>query len=84
MGLAELRGPAGAHIQSMIDRSGARRAGTPDDIAAAAAFLAGPESSFIAGTGILTTGAVICGTLLRRGVLAGQGDSRHAGPAAGS
>jgi NAD(P)-dependent dehydrogenase (short-subunit alcohol dehydrogenase family) len=29
MGLAELRGPAGAHIQSMIDLSGARRAGTP-------------------------------------------------------
>jgi NAD(P)-dependent dehydrogenase (short-subunit alcohol dehydrogenase family) len=44
MGLAELRGPAGAHIQSMIDLSGARRAGTPDDIAAAAAFLAGPQS----------------------------------------
>jgi hypothetical protein len=26
---------------------------------------------------ILAVGAVICGTLLRRGVLAGQGDSGH-------
>ena len=56
MGLAELRGPAGAHIQSMIDLSGARRAGTPDDIAAAAAFLAGPQSSFITGNDILADG----------------------------
>jgi NAD(P)-dependent dehydrogenase (short-subunit alcohol dehydrogenase family) len=59
MGLAELRGPAGAHIQSMIDLSGARRAGTPDDIAAAAAFLAGPQSSFITGNDILADGGAV-------------------------
>jgi hypothetical protein len=30
--------------------------------------------------GILAAGAIICGTLLRRGPLAGQGDSGQAGP----
>jgi len=59
MGQAELHGPAGAYIQAMIDSSGARRAGTPDDIAATAAFLTGPESSFITGNDILVDGGVI-------------------------
>ena len=40
----------------MIDLSGAGRVGTPDDIAAAAAFLAGPDSSFITGNDILVDG----------------------------
>ena len=59
MGLAELAGPMGAYIQSMIDLSGARRAGTADDIAAAAAFLAGPESSFITGNDLLVDGGAV-------------------------
>jgi NAD(P)-dependent dehydrogenase (short-subunit alcohol dehydrogenase family) len=59
MGVAELQGPFGTHIQSMIDLSGARRAGTPDDIAAAAAFLTGPESSFITGNDILIDGGAV-------------------------
>ncbi|WP_330254115.1 SDR family oxidoreductase [Nocardia sp. NBC_00565] len=59
MGLAELTGPTGAYIQSMIDLSGARRIGTSDDIAAAAAFLTGPESSFITGNDILVDGGAI-------------------------
>ena len=59
MGHAELQGPAGRHIQAMIDLSGAGRAGTPDDIAAAAAFLAGPESSFITGNDILIDGGAV-------------------------
>ncbi len=59
MGLQELEGPMGAHIQSMIDRSGARRVGTPDDIAEVATFLAGPESSFITGNDILVDGGAV-------------------------
>jgi NAD(P)-dependent dehydrogenase (short-subunit alcohol dehydrogenase family) len=59
MGAQELQGPMGAHIQSMVDLSGARRLGTPDDIAAAAAFLAGPGSSFITGNDVLVDGGVI-------------------------
>jgi len=59
MGLAELAGPTGTYIQSMIDLSGARRIGTSDDIAAAAAFLTGPESSFITGNDILVDGGAI-------------------------
>jgi NAD(P)-dependent dehydrogenase (short-subunit alcohol dehydrogenase family) len=59
MGRAELQGPTGEFIQAMIDTSGAGRAGTPDDIAAAVAFLVGPESSFITGNDILVDGGVI-------------------------
>jgi NAD(P)-dependent dehydrogenase (short-subunit alcohol dehydrogenase family) len=59
MGQAELQGPMGAFIQSMIEESGARRVGTPDDIAAAAAFLTGPDSSFITGNDILVDGGAV-------------------------
>jgi NAD(P)-dependent dehydrogenase (short-subunit alcohol dehydrogenase family) len=33
--------------------------GTPDDIAGVAAFLAGPESSFITGNNILVAGGAV-------------------------
>jgi NAD(P)-dependent dehydrogenase (short-subunit alcohol dehydrogenase family) len=59
MGAQELQGPTGAYIQSMVDLSGTRRMGTPDDIAAAAAFLVGPDSSFITGNDILVDGGAI-------------------------
>lgn len=59
MGQAELQGPVGQYIQAMIDLSGAGRVGTPDDIAAAAAFLVGPESSFITGSDIQVDGGVV-------------------------
>jgi NAD(P)-dependent dehydrogenase (short-subunit alcohol dehydrogenase family) len=59
MGQAELQGPTGRYIQAMIDGSGAGRVGTPDDIAAVAAFLAGPESSFITGNDILVDGGAV-------------------------
>jgi NAD(P)-dependent dehydrogenase (short-subunit alcohol dehydrogenase family) len=59
MGQQELQGPGGEQIQSMIDLSGARRVGTPDDIAAVAAFLAGSDSSFITGNDILVDGGAI-------------------------
>ncbi|MGW3409718.1 SDR family oxidoreductase [Streptomyces sp. NPDC000888] len=44
----------------MIDLSGARQAGTPDDIASAAAFLAGPDSAFITGNDLLVDGGAFC------------------------
>jgi NAD(P)-dependent dehydrogenase (short-subunit alcohol dehydrogenase family) len=59
MGRQELQGPAGAQIQAMIELSGARRVGTPEDIAAAAAFLAGPDSSFITGNDLLVDGGAV-------------------------
>jgi NAD(P)-dependent dehydrogenase (short-subunit alcohol dehydrogenase family) len=59
MGRQELEGPMGAYIQSMIDLSGAGRMGTPDDVAGVAAFLAGPDSSFITGNDILVDGGVV-------------------------
>ncbi|MGW3650471.1 SDR family oxidoreductase [Streptomyces sp. NPDC000878] len=59
MGAQELQGPAGVHIQAMLDLSGARRAGTPDDIAGAAAFLTGPDSAFITGNDLLVDGGTV-------------------------
>jgi NAD(P)-dependent dehydrogenase (short-subunit alcohol dehydrogenase family) len=43
----------------MVDASGTKRLGTPADIAGAAAFLLGPESSFVTGTDLLVDGGVI-------------------------
>jgi NAD(P)-dependent dehydrogenase (short-subunit alcohol dehydrogenase family) len=59
MGAQELQGAAGAHIQAMVELSGARRVGTADDLASAAAFLAGPESSFITGNDLLVDGGAV-------------------------
>jgi NAD(P)-dependent dehydrogenase (short-subunit alcohol dehydrogenase family) len=59
MGRQELEGPTGPFIQSMIELSGARRVGTPDDIAAMAAFLTGPESTFITGNDVLVDGGTV-------------------------
>ncbi|WP_329060712.1 SDR family oxidoreductase [Streptomyces sp. NBC_01429] len=43
----------------MVDLSGARRLGTPEDIVSAAAFLAGPDSAFITGNDLLVDGGAI-------------------------
>ena len=59
MGQAELAGPFGDFMRSMIEMSGCRRIGTPDDIAAAVEFLASPAASFITGTDLLVDGGVI-------------------------
>lgn len=50
---------AGEGYQKMIDASPARRVGTVDEIAAAAAFLLSDEASFITGTDLLIDGGVI-------------------------
>jgi NAD(P)-dependent dehydrogenase (short-subunit alcohol dehydrogenase family) len=50
------RGPA---FQTMIEASPARRVGTADEVAsAAAAFLLGPEAGFITGSDLLMDGGV--------------------------
>lgn len=59
MGQAELGGPSGEQMRGMIAMSATGRVGTPDDIADAAAFLLGPQASFITGTDLLVDGGVI-------------------------
>jgi NAD(P)-dependent dehydrogenase (short-subunit alcohol dehydrogenase family) len=54
----ELSGPRGAGYRAMIERSAAKRAGTPDEVAAMAALLMGPEGGFITGSDILMDGGV--------------------------
>ena len=59
MGQQELASPVGDGMRAMIAASATGRLGTPDDIAAAAAFLLGPDASFITGTDLLVDGGVI-------------------------
>ena len=59
MGQQELASPVGDGMRAMIAMSGTGRQGTPDDIAAATAFLLGPDASFITGTDLLVDGGVI-------------------------
>jgi hypothetical protein len=58
-----------------------RAAGHPAGLATLA-LLHGYTTAFWWSAGILAAGAVICGALLRRGPLAGRGDSGQAGPQA--
>ncbi|MEV1007568.1 SDR family oxidoreductase [Streptomyces sp. NPDC049881] len=59
MGRQELAGEHGEGMRAMIDASAVRRLGTPDDIAAATAFLLGPGASFVSGTDLLVDGGVV-------------------------
>ncbi|WDG18828.1 SDR family oxidoreductase [Microbacterium sp. Clip185] len=59
MGQQELAGPAGDGMRAMIEGSGTGRIGTPDDIAAAVAFLLGPDATFITGTDLLVDGGTV-------------------------
>ena len=67
MGQEELAGQSGAMMRAMVEASATRRLGTPADIAAAVAFLLGPESSFVTGTDLLVDGGVVAA--LRSGAL---------------
>ena len=58
MGQAELAGESGGTMRGMIQASGTHRIGTPADIAAAAAFLLGPDATFVTGTDLLVDGGV--------------------------
>ncbi|MCC9177436.1 SDR family oxidoreductase [Arthrobacter sp. zg-Y750] len=59
MGQQELAGESGTQMRAMIEGSGTKRVGTPADIANAAAFLLGSDSSFITGTDLLVDGGVV-------------------------
>lgn len=59
MGQEELAGDSGERMRGMVAGSGTGRVGTPADIAAAAAFLLGPDSTFITGTDLLVDGGVV-------------------------
>lgn len=59
MGHEELASESGDRMRAMIEQSGTGRVGTPSDIADAAAFLLGPDSSFITGTDLLVDGGTI-------------------------
>jgi len=54
----ELSGPRGAGYRRMIEVSAAGRAGTPDEVAAVAALLMGPDGGFITGSDFLMDGGV--------------------------
>ena len=55
----EMASEGGQVYRSMIDASAAGRVGTTDEIAAAAAFLLGPEATFVTGSDLLIDGGVI-------------------------
>jgi NAD(P)-dependent dehydrogenase (short-subunit alcohol dehydrogenase family) len=59
MGRQELASPVGDGMRAMITMSASGRIGTADDIAAATAFLLGPDATFITGTDLLVDGGVI-------------------------
>lgn len=58
-GQHELAGPSGDRMRAMIAGSAAKRLGTPEDIAAAAAFLLDPQAGLISGTDLLVDGGIV-------------------------
>jgi len=54
----ELSGPRGDGYRRMIEGSVAKRAGTPDEVAAVGALLMGPDGGFITGSDFLMDGGV--------------------------
>ncbi|MFJ1747298.1 SDR family oxidoreductase [Streptomyces sp. NPDC088116] len=59
MGRQELAGEAGQQMRAMVGASATGRLGTPNDIADAAAFLLGPNATFITGTDLLVDGGTV-------------------------
>lgn len=55
----EMSSPVGPAYRAMIEGSVARRVGTPEEVASAAAYLLGPEAGFITGSDLLIDGGVI-------------------------
>ncbi|HXX69113.1 MAG TPA: SDR family oxidoreductase [Polyangiaceae bacterium] len=67
MAQREMSSPIGAGYRAMIEASAARRVGTPDEIASAAAYLLGSDAAFVTGSDLLIDGGVIAA--LRAGKL---------------
>ncbi len=61
MGEAELAGPHGDGMRHMLAGSAAGRAGRPEEIAAATAFLLGPDASYVTGADLLVDGGMVAG-----------------------
>lgn len=59
MGRLELSSESGGLMRAMVDNSGVRRIGTPEDIAAATEFLLGSAAGFITGTDLLVDGGAV-------------------------
>ena len=59
MGHLELDSPMGEGIRGLVALSAAGRLGTPEEIAAAAAFLLGPDAAFVTGVDLLVDGGVV-------------------------
>jgi NAD(P)-dependent dehydrogenase (short-subunit alcohol dehydrogenase family) len=55
----EMSSPVGPVYRAMIEASVAKRVGTPDEIASAAAYLLGPDAGFITGSDLLIDGGVV-------------------------
>jgi NAD(P)-dependent dehydrogenase (short-subunit alcohol dehydrogenase family) len=55
----EMSGPGAEVYRNMVEQSAAKRVGTVDEIANAAALLLGPDGSFITGSDLLIDGGVI-------------------------
>jgi NAD(P)-dependent dehydrogenase (short-subunit alcohol dehydrogenase family) len=55
----EMASQVGAIYQTMIDASSSGRIGTADEVASAAAYLLGPDATFVTGTDLLIDGGVI-------------------------
>jgi NAD(P)-dependent dehydrogenase (short-subunit alcohol dehydrogenase family) len=78
MGQQELASEVGDGMRAMIAMSGTGRIGTADDIAAAAAFLLGPESTFITGTDLLVDGGVVAAATVGSALVRPGSRARHA------
>jgi NAD(P)-dependent dehydrogenase (short-subunit alcohol dehydrogenase family) len=55
----ELNSPIGDVYRGMIAASPSKRMASPDEVAAAAAYLLGPDAGFITGSDLLMDGGVI-------------------------
>ena len=68
MGAAELNGPYGDVMRTMVAGSGLGRVGTAEEIAAAVSFLLSRDAAFITGTDLLVDGGVVAsiGTVRRQ------------------
>ena len=66
MGEEELAGPHGDGMREMVAASAAGRVGTPEEIAAATAFLLGPDAGYVTGTDLLVDGGMVAALLAPR------------------